>query len=51
MNELIIEALKVACEESVEALKEVDEMVRENGLENEQWFLDWQDKLNEISVK
>lgn len=51
MNELLIEALKVACKESVEALKEVDETVRENGLENEQWFLDWQDKLNEISVK
>ena len=51
MNELLIEALKVAREESVEALKEVDETVRENGLENEQWFLDWQDKLNEISVK
>ena len=51
MNELIIEALKVACEESIDAIKEVDTMVRETGLENEQWFLDWQDKLNEISVK
>ena len=51
MNELVIEALKVACEESVEALKEVDEMVRENSIENEQWILYWQDKLNEISIK
>ena len=29
----------------------LDQMVREHGFENEQWFLDWQDRLNEISVK
>ena len=51
MNELLLEALKFACEESLDAIQEVDKIVRENGLENEQWFLDWQDKLNEISVK
>lgn len=31
--------------------KTIDNEVRNLGLQNEQWFLDWQDKLNEISVK
>lgn len=31
--------------------KTIDKEVRNLGLQNEQWFLDWQDKLNEISVK
>ena len=51
MNELLLEVLKVACNESLYAVQEVDKMIRANALENEQWFLDWQDKLNEISVK
>lgn len=29
----------------------VDREVRARGLQNEQWFLDFQDKLNELSVK
>lgn len=29
----------------------LDREVRARGLQNEQWFLDFQDKLNEISVK
>ena len=28
-----------------------DQLVRKTKLENEQFFLDWQDKVNEISVK
>ncbi len=28
-----------------------DRLVRKTELENEQFFLDWQDKVNEISVK
>ena len=51
MNELLLEALKIACKETLYAVQELDKMVREKALENEQWFLDWQDKLNEISVK
>lgn len=51
MNELLLEVLKIACNESLYAVQEVDKMIRANALENEQWFLDWQDKLNEISVK
>lgn len=29
----------------------IDKEVRARGLQNEQWFLDFQDKLNELSVK
>ena len=29
----------------------IDREVRARGLQNEQWFLDFQDKLNDISVK
>lgn len=28
-----------------------DQLVRKTKLDNEQFFLDWQDKINEISVK
>lgn len=30
---------------------DLDEIVRHLNMENSQFFLDWQDKLNEISVK
>lgn len=29
----------------------LDREVRARGLQNEQWFLDFQDKLNELSVR
>lgn len=29
----------------------IDKEVRARGLQNEQWFLDFQDSLNEISVR
>ena len=32
-------------------LNKIDAKVRKLGLENEQWFLDWQDELNKISVR
>jgi hypothetical protein len=32
-------------------LNKIDTKVRKLGLENEQWFLDWQDEINKISVK
>ncbi len=47
----MINVLKIACQKSLEQSNMLDELVRENNLENEQWFLDWQDKLNEISVR
>lgn len=45
--DLILEAIK----ESLESVYRIDREVRKKGLENEQWFLDWQDELNAISVK
>lgn len=42
---------KLHLEESINSLEEIDRIVRENNWQNEQWFLDWQDKLNEISVR
>lgn len=32
-------------------INNIDREVRARGLQNEQWFLDWQDALNRISVK
>ena len=47
----MIDVFKIACQKSLEQCNMLDELVRENNLENEQWFIDWQDKLNEISVR
>ena len=35
----------------IEQLETFDSLVRKAHYENEQWFLDFQDKLNEISVR
>ena len=35
----------------IEAVDIFDRTVRDLNKENEQWFLDWQDNLNEISVR
>ena len=47
----LIEGLKYACNKVIENTKAIDELVRENNLQNEQFFIDWQDELNEISVR
>lgn len=46
-----IESLKEHAQKALEYIEMIDKEVRNLGLQNEQWFLDWQDKLNEISVK
>lgn len=48
------EFIKYLTESFVQCLamaETLDQLVRENNLQNEQWFIDWQDKLNEISVR
>lgn len=35
----------------IDAAKAIDRLVREYDMENSQEFLDWQDELNEISVR
>ena len=45
------EKIKVVLEKSLELVRTTDKLVRDNKLENSQEFLDWQDKLNALSVK
>ena len=35
----------------LEEINTLDDYVRTHELHNEQWFLDFQDRLNEISIK
>ena len=46
-----IESLKEHLAYMIVYLERLDREVRAKGLQNEQWFLDWQDELNKISVK
>lgn len=45
------EQLKIKLQDSLKEIAKLDELVRSQHLENTQEFLNWQDKLNEISVK
>lgn len=36
---------------SLQMIEQIDEEIRHLNLENEQEFLNWQDKLNELSIK
>lgn len=47
----IIQSLKEHAEKALEYIQIVDKEVRARNLQNEQWFLYWQDRLNETSVK
>lgn len=47
----IIQSLKENAERVLIEIGIFDREVRARGLENEQWFIDWQDELNRISVK
>lgn len=46
-NDLWKELFKAHLDEA----KVIDRLVREHNMENSQEYLDWQDKLNEISVR
>lgn len=50
MNTLV-ESLKEHAQKALEYIQMIDKEVRARGLQNEQWFLDWQDFINQISVK
>lgn len=43
--------LKGICKEHMIQAQIIYDDCKEEGLTNEQWFLDWQDALNEISVR
>lgn len=47
----IIRSLKESMQSTLKYIDVLDKEARSKGLSNEQWFLNWQDKLNEISVR
>lgn len=44
-------SLKEQLQQYLEYLERLDREVRSRNLQNEQWFLDWQDHLNLLSIK
>lgn len=48
---VLVKLLQILCKKIIKRSKLVDKTVREFNLENEQWFINWQDDLNAISVK
>ena len=47
----VVKSLKERLETLLITIEVLDREVRSLKLENNQWFIDWQDKLNRISVK
>ena len=43
--------MRKSADNLIEAAEIVDAYATQYNLRNEQWFIDWQDKLNEISVR
>ena len=43
--------LKRSARRVIDRATEIDEMARANGLTNKQWWLDYQDDLNALSVR
>ena len=51
LEKMLINLIQNSLNKTIQDLNRIDSKVRKLGLEHEQWFLDWQDKLNEISVR
>lgn len=51
IDNLHLKLLKQAALKSINDLKIIDKEARLYNHQNEQWFIDWQDELNKISVK
>ena len=51
INKLYLKLLKQAALKSIKDIKIIDQEVRLYDLQNEQWFINWQDEINRISVK
>lgn len=47
----MVSLLKILCNIQISLGNWVDKKARSINLTDEQWFLDWQDSLNEISVR
>lgn len=51
INKLYLKLLKQAALKSINDLKIIDQEARLYNCQNEQWFINWQDEINKISVK
>lgn len=51
LKQAYIDDIRKLMEETILYCQEVDRIAKELDITNEQYFLDWQDKLNEISVR
>lgn len=51
IHNLYLRLLKDAALKSIKDLKIIDQEARLYNCQNEQWFLDWQDEVNKISVR
>lgn len=51
IREVEIQYAKVMTDSSIEAIEAVYKELKDSNLLNEQFVLDWLDKLNEISVR
>lgn len=45
------DGIKVFAEKVLDNAKALVDFVESQGLTNEQWFINWEDKLNELSIK
>lgn len=51
LREDLIESLKLETKIEIQNIEKLILMVKNNSLTNEQWFLDFLDELNDLSVK
>ena len=51
INNLYLKLLKQAALKSIKDIKIIDQEARLYNCQNEQWFINWQDEINKISVK
>ena len=51
LEAMIVKMVIKAIKDNIKEIERIDTFVRKYNYQNEQWFLDWQDKLNEISVR
>lgn len=47
----VIRSLKESMQSTLKYIDVLEKEARVNGLSNEQWFINWQDELNAISVR
>lgn len=51
IDKLYLKLLKQAALKSIKDIKIIDQEARLYNCHNDQWFINWQDEINRISVK